>query len=349
MEATYSEVEFKLGCCLQMGNAGTFWRVVDIDEESKTAVVIANKEICYKAYNDRRVDIAWENCTLRKWLNSEYYENTFSNIEKAAIIESDIHTPDNPKYNTKGGNDTKDRIWLLSLDEAGKYFKDDDDRETGSWWWLRSPGHNSGNAAFVNFVGSVYSVGDGVYYSCDAVRPAFKINLESEFFKSLISTNQNGETIINNPEMITKAGIVTYVNKNITDAHLPVYVKEIPSYAFTDCKNLKSITWENPKLKLYSDSFIRCPKLRLPVGLYITEKEVDNAFAKYIPDSIEAAAYVLTYQKDTLLWLKYVMERLEADKIPELIAKMRELSPNVPDPTFYSLADRMRKCIPRVG
>ena len=66
-----------------------------------------------------------------------------------------MENADNPRYGKSGGRDTEDRVFLLSLWEAEKYFEDDEDRRTfptvyaiaqdvyvnsdlGTvWWWLR--------------------------------------------------------------------------------------------------------------------------------------------------------------------------------------------------------------------
>ena len=47
------------------------------------------------------------------------------------------------------------------------------------WWWLRSPGNNSHDAAHVSRDGGVYYLGSNVYYDDLCVRPALEIsNLE---------------------------------------------------------------------------------------------------------------------------------------------------------------------------
>ena len=87
-------------------------------------------------------------------------------------------------YGTAGGNDTEDNIFLLSIDEANKYFKSDDERIANydgeaAWWWLRSPGYDGSNAAYVNRGGNVDYFGDYVSHDDIAIRPALWINLES--------------------------------------------------------------------------------------------------------------------------------------------------------------------------
>jgi hypothetical protein len=67
--------------------------------------------------------VTWAECDLRIYLNGEFY-NSFSENERARIYEVYLPNIDNPWYGASGGSDTNDRIFLLSIDEAVKYFGD---------------------------------------------------------------------------------------------------------------------------------------------------------------------------------------------------------------------------------
>ena len=166
------------------------WTVLDIIDGKK--LLISEEALDCRRYNDTNAAVTWETCTLRKWLNSDFLNEAFSPGERERIAETVIQNPDNPKYKTKGGNDTKDKVFLLSIREARKYFEDDNDRvcrasgrakkdgactdSSGScWWWLRSPGDIQASAAHVDNRGYVNSSG-GVYGGYNAVRPAFFLN-----------------------------------------------------------------------------------------------------------------------------------------------------------------------------
>ena len=112
-----------------------------------------------------------------------------------------MQTPNNPNHNTFGGNDTKDKIFLLSIDEAEKYFNGNADRSLfllsireaeknsngdADVWWLRSPGSNSSKAIFVHPQGTIYVNGENVSNEFFGVRPALWVNLKSDVFKSKI-------------------------------------------------------------------------------------------------------------------------------------------------------------------
>ena len=186
LETVTVELEVKPGAWFPMGKH--FWQILDIDEAAQTALVIAAKEVCQRAYHGTWTAVTWETCDLRKWLNGDFLETEFSIKEQEAILETAVKNPDNKTYKTKGGNDTKDKIFLLSLDEVRKYFQNDIYRATGRWWWLRSPGTYQGSAADVYFDGTVSDNGHNVGNDDGGIRPAFHINLLSVFFQSLNSS-----------------------------------------------------------------------------------------------------------------------------------------------------------------
>lgn len=169
------------------------WRVLAV--ENGMALLITEKLIDYVPYNniDLSFDVTWENCTLRKWMNSDFISKSFSSSQQAQIATVSNQNPNNPEYGTKGGNTTQDRIFALSIDEANKYFSSDfdrkaytkdyahkkgyDDKDRSEYWWLRSPGGSSSFAAYVNFNGYIDMFGYYVYFNDVAVRPAFWLNL----------------------------------------------------------------------------------------------------------------------------------------------------------------------------
>lgn len=169
------------------------WRVLAVEDGK--ALVISQYALDCKRYNEERVNTSWEECTLRKWLNSNFLNSAFDSTEQNLIQLSTVTADKNPKYSTNQGNDTKDKVFLLSAKEAEQYFKNDEDRkcnpteliinkgayqhEGQCWWWLRSLGYNSGSATLVSTGGSVRFYGDGVYYNYVSVRPALWINLKS--------------------------------------------------------------------------------------------------------------------------------------------------------------------------
>ena len=171
------------------------WRVLEVSGGS--ALIVSEYALDARAYNEDYESVTWETCTLRKWLNGEFYETAFNEDEKVRIALTEVENADNPTYGTDGGADTEDHVYLLSLGEAEKYFEGDKDRraipteyaiarnvwvreKTGTvWWWLRSPSPNSCYAAGVDPDGSLYIIGYSVYDYRNAVRPALRLIIEN--------------------------------------------------------------------------------------------------------------------------------------------------------------------------
>ena len=144
------------------------------------------------------MDVTWENCDLRKWLNGKFLKKAFSPEEQSMIKLSKVQNDDNPEYGTRGGNTTRDRIFCLSFAEAERYFKNDaerrclatatarahgafSDRHGHCLWWLRTPGYNNKDGSFVGTDGALYPCGGCVCSDSIAVRPALWLKLESAF------------------------------------------------------------------------------------------------------------------------------------------------------------------------
>ena len=184
----------------QNGNDNTPIEWLVLESDGETALLISRYALDCKPYNEKYEDTTWEKCTLRGWLNSEFFNKAFGAEEKQYILQSDVSADKNPKYSTNPGNATKDKVFLLSVVEVNKYFKSDDARmcaltdyaiqqgaytsdsykvegRKACWWWLRSPGGNSLGAALVRIDGSISGFGSLVYSSDDAVRPCVRVRL----------------------------------------------------------------------------------------------------------------------------------------------------------------------------
>lgn len=105
------------------------WQVLEV-KDGKAFVVSRygierqqyNKEYCIGGDMYNPLKVTWEMCDLREWINSTFYNRIFTEEEKKSIILTTVKNPDNKKYGTDGGNDTKDYLYLLSEQEATKYF-----------------------------------------------------------------------------------------------------------------------------------------------------------------------------------------------------------------------------------
>ena len=181
------------------GKENIEWLV--LEKQGSKLLLISKYALDCKPYNTSYTNITWENCTLRTWLNNEFLKDAFSSSEQKMIPTVTVSADKNPRYGTDPGNATQDKVFLLSITEANKYFSSDEARKCAPTayakaqraytnnsyktaagaatcgWWLRSPGNRQLDAAYVHNVGSIDG-DDGVGVDYIAVRPALWINLK---------------------------------------------------------------------------------------------------------------------------------------------------------------------------
>ena len=196
------------------------WRVLNID--GKIAFLLADRALDDQKYNQEYTSITWETSTIRKWLNGytfsennnlkkSFFQSAFSAEEQKMIVDTEIVNKNNLTYQISGGNDTTDKIFLLSesevyTDNANKYgfvsekeIEDEARRSKsttyakamgtisksikntwGCWWWLRSPGSRENLVEGIFHTGSK-TVDYFVYGSSGGVRPALRLDISLSY------------------------------------------------------------------------------------------------------------------------------------------------------------------------
>lgn len=161
-------------------------------------------------YNTNDTNVTWEKCTLRTWLNDTFYNKAFTTAEQKAIETTAVSNAKDQcyrGYRADGGNNTQDKVFLLSYAEANKYlgvtyndssntiarvqpteyaiaqhahtsgsYTTSDGKAVG-YWWLRSPGDVQAYAAFVSTGGSLFDA--NVSFGSYCVRPAMWVKIEA--------------------------------------------------------------------------------------------------------------------------------------------------------------------------
>ena len=210
------------------------WRVLS-NSDGKQLFLLSDQNLDVKPYNSSDTSITWEKSTIRSWLNgyaasennsgTDYSSNNFidaafSSDEQIAVADTYVYNKTqsngtsnpNPSYNTSGGENTTDKIFLLSIEEANNssYFPNGSNSRKSTntayvasysgmygvgkvdYWWLRSPGPSDINAAYVGGSGDVLNYGRPVAYTTIAVRPAFHLDLNSVLFTSAAAGGKAG-------------------------------------------------------------------------------------------------------------------------------------------------------------
>ena len=183
-----AQANISVGDIIQFGDFD--WRVLDV--QGNQALIITDRIIDTRMYHHTYGAVTWETSEIRQWLNGDFFAS-FSPHDQARIAETYVINNDNPWdlselggwNNTPGGNNTMDRLFLLSIDEVLRYFGDSglvahgaimnsgerdasaleglwwwgivdqysetriahDLGDSASWWWLRSPGSDPNLAA----------------------------------------------------------------------------------------------------------------------------------------------------------------------------------------------------------
>jgi len=196
------------------GNDATPIEWLVLARDGNKALLISRYGLDAQPYNTDYTSVTWETCTLRTWLNGTFYNKAFSSAEQAAILTTDVDNSKNQCYsgwNTSGGNNTQDKVFLLSYAEANKYFDVENWQNNGATdnvksrvaptvyaiaqgagknssyktaddigaglWWLRSPGYYQDFAAYVYADGSLSY--RSVRSDTGSVRPALWVSIET--------------------------------------------------------------------------------------------------------------------------------------------------------------------------
>lgn len=215
------------------------WRV--LNRNGNDAFLLADVALDDQEYNTNYEDVTWESSSIRSWLNGygasvnqpktdysrkNFIDSAFTSTQKNAIKTTNVVNNNNIDYGTAGGNNTSDKVFLLSESEVyntdtaagygfvkdsetddearrsrcstyayamGTYKYYDTDKEytkynENIYWWLRSPGSDSDVAAAVYDSGWVYRYGGIVSIDYDGVRPALHLNLSSSNLYSYAGT-----------------------------------------------------------------------------------------------------------------------------------------------------------------
>ena len=172
------------------------WIVLDVS--GGKAILISRYGLDARRYDEGYSSITWEKSTLRQWLNNDFLNKACNDDEYCKLSAVTVSADPNPNHSTDPGRGTRDKVFLLSISEAIRYFATDRDREClptktaaahnaavnevdgTCWWWLRSPGKEDDIAAYVRMDGGLDTDGLYVYSDAPTVRPVIVVQVETE-------------------------------------------------------------------------------------------------------------------------------------------------------------------------
>lgn len=160
-----------------------------LDQKDGNTLLLSVHALDSRPFNDGPA--TWDNSSLRSWLNGEFYEDAFDSTEQQKIQTTKLDNGDDLKYGTKTGENTEDRVFLLSASEAEKYLNGEEKttsptkyaadqgaytNENGNCaWWLRSPGMNDAGPAYYSSQGDIGTRAHEGSETIIGVRPAIWI------------------------------------------------------------------------------------------------------------------------------------------------------------------------------
>lgn len=151
-------------------NGPILWIV--LKKENGKILLLSKDVLTSKPYNSLKESTTWKDTTLREWLNQTFYTEVFSSREQEWVEESQILNNNNEIYGTPAGENTIDKLFLLSTDEVDDLRQSGELKEVSEWWWLRSPGLESDCAARVSTDGKLTLYRGAFVNRNGGVRPA---------------------------------------------------------------------------------------------------------------------------------------------------------------------------------
>lgn len=173
------------------------WYVIGINQNQMT--LLCAKVIRSLPYNEIKTNVTWETCSLRKYLNEQFFESTFSQEEKEAIIEMPLEPALGKGTNLKQCRRTRDRVFLADIDlvetlpnnirlgyptlrtvEENRLFMGRGlSTKDYIYWWVRNPGKTNLSAQLMGGYGFTRQ---SVDTQTGGVRPVIVVNLNSSLF-----------------------------------------------------------------------------------------------------------------------------------------------------------------------
>lgn len=201
------------------------WRILNITGTKALLMTDRMPDTC--PFNDEAIDVNWDKCLLRQFLNTDFYNRAFSEQERKAILLSDVNNAPNYYFGTSCGPDTQDYVYILSeeevfasslaedygfypgdgIDDSARRFKSTMYAKCrGAWWspvtayqgnsfwFMRSNGYTMSNVTYVCDFGYLYNRGTVVTCDDAAIVAVIAIDLDKADYTvapTVLSTDIN--------------------------------------------------------------------------------------------------------------------------------------------------------------
>ena len=96
------------------------WVVLEVEEHK--ALLFSRHVLDAIPFNEKLRSVPWKKCTLRKWLNRDFYKTAFTAEERSLIVETPLKNKDFIYFFKPRNTDTVDKIFALSREEQSRYI-----------------------------------------------------------------------------------------------------------------------------------------------------------------------------------------------------------------------------------
>lgn len=172
---------------IENGKEPLEWIVLDVQDNQ--AMLLSKYCIDTVIFYPERVPMYWGKSDLRAWMNGDFLQETFTPEQQAHILTTTVKNA-NPHGMKGAGDDTQDKIYLLSKSEVLHFFPEQADRVaypteyakskgctidpiTGSCrWWTRTSGARKMDICGMRLDGRISSYGmQDVDWPTNTMRP----------------------------------------------------------------------------------------------------------------------------------------------------------------------------------
>ncbi|MBR2924300.1 MAG: hypothetical protein IKC28_04640 [Clostridia bacterium] len=173
----------------QNGKEPVEWIVLRV--EGTRALLLSRYALDTQRFHSEWVKISWKDCSLRRWLNSTFYNECFSDTQRGSILRTTIQS----NY-VNSSVQTQDDVFCLSADECRQYLNANLLRCTATryaagqqaatkdgycYWQLRDTTNRKNDNNRVEPNGDILEYGSNTNAAGVAVRPAIWVNVATAF------------------------------------------------------------------------------------------------------------------------------------------------------------------------
>ena len=156
-----------------------------LSEDDGNMLLLSKFALTHMPYNDVLELSTWDMCSLRKWLNNDFYFKCFNKEEQSFMVKHLVNADTVSEHELNPGDDVEDYVHILSFKEYLDYFSSIGRNLT---WkckllpdmrlrqcWVRNYGADRFRAGFIGRSGTLHEGGSAVNSPRNAVRPVIVV------------------------------------------------------------------------------------------------------------------------------------------------------------------------------